>query len=180
MGTPCGTLLHGDFWSTSGPSHASRNKLKTPKYTMGWVLSSGLEAILEGHRGKYGTPHPVAVCSCVCWFLAGQTPHYLLRTLLVEATTDQRAARVVDCPVTSIPFDRHGVVSLQGDGAERVLCPWLTLLALAPALWCPVRPPGASCLVVLPHLHAVLGTPAFLLGRLPGFLDHREPLEQGF
>ena len=74
------------------------------------------------------------MCWLPCWLLTGQTPHHFLRTFLVQADTDQRAARVVDCPITSpIPLDGHSVYSLKADGAERAPCPWLTLLAATPA-----------------------------------------------
>ena len=56
-----------------------------------------------------------------------------------------------------------------GSGTERVPCPWVALLAFAPALSSLVGPPGAAVLVVLAHLYAVLAAPAFrLLGALRG------------
>src|SRR5262245_59250699 len=69
-----------------------------------------------GHRGKYATPHPVAVFSCVGWLLAGQTPHHFLRAFAIDADTNQGTIARIDGPVTPIPFDRHDVSSLTVKG----------------------------------------------------------------
>ena len=45
-----------------------------------------------------------------------QASHYFRSSLLVQADTDQRAACIVDSPVTPIPCDRHSVCSFETMG----------------------------------------------------------------
>jgi hypothetical protein len=110
-------------------------------------------------------PHPVAVFSCTSWLLARQSSDHFVRTLLIETETDQDTSSIVDSPVTPIPCDRNGVVSLQGDGAACICYSWLTLLAATPtAIRGLVRVPDlAVALIPLEHSFVCLTVRALVV-----------------